>query len=40
MRNYRLELGETIDDVQSVLVNLNGKELLKPLNLRYLAETK
>jgi DNA-binding Lrp family transcriptional regulator len=40
MRNYRLELGETIDDVQSVLVNLNGKELLKPLNLRYLAEAK
>jgi DNA-binding Lrp family transcriptional regulator len=40
MRNYRLELGELIDDVQSVFVNLDGKELLKPLNLKYLAETK
>lgn len=40
MRNYRLELADTIDDVQSVLINLDGKELLKPLNLRYLAEAK
>jgi DNA-binding Lrp family transcriptional regulator len=40
MRNYRLELAETMDDVQSILVNLSGKELLKPLNLKYLAETK
>jgi DNA-binding Lrp family transcriptional regulator len=40
MRNYRLELGELIDDVQSVFINLDGKELLKPLNLKYLAETK
>jgi DNA-binding Lrp family transcriptional regulator len=40
MRDYRLELGEFMDDVQSVLVNLAGKEILKPLNLKYLAETK
>lgn len=39
MRHYRLELGDFINDVQSVLVNLAGKELLKPLNLKYLAET-
>lgn len=39
-RNYRLELGEFIDDVQSVLVNLAGKELLKPLSLKYLTKTK
>jgi DNA-binding Lrp family transcriptional regulator len=38
MRNYRLELGDFIDDVQSILVNLRGKELLKPLNFKYLAE--
>jgi len=40
MRNYKLELGDFIDDVQSVLVNLGGKELIKPLNLKYLAETR
>jgi DNA-binding Lrp family transcriptional regulator len=40
MRNYKLELGDFIDDVQTVLVNLSGKELIKPLNIRYLAEAK
>jgi len=39
-RNIRLELGDLIDDVQSVLVNLRGKELLKPLHFKYIAETK
>jgi DNA-binding Lrp family transcriptional regulator len=40
MREYRLELGEFIDDVQSALVNLSGKELIKSLHLKYLAEAK
>jgi DNA-binding Lrp family transcriptional regulator len=40
MRSCRLELAETIDDVQSILVNLCGKELLKPFHLKYLAEAK
>jgi len=40
MRNYRLELGDFIDDVQSVLVNLCGKEILRSLNFKYLAEAK
>jgi hypothetical protein len=40
MRNYRLELADTIDDVHSILVNVNGKELLKPFHLKYLAESK
>jgi len=38
MRSYRLELGEFIDNVESVLVNLCGKELLKPLHFKYLTE--
>ena len=38
MYKYRLELGDTINDLQTVLVNLAGRELLKPLNFRYLAE--
>ena len=40
MRRCRLELGEFIDSAQSVLVNLFGEEVLKPLNLRYLTEAK
>jgi DNA-binding Lrp family transcriptional regulator len=40
MRDSRLGLGEFIDDVQSVLVNLGGKELLKPFHLKYLARAK
>lgn len=38
MGDYRLELGDFIEDVQSVLINLAGKEIIKPLNLKYLAE--
>ena len=40
MYRYRLELADTVDDLQTVIVNLAGRELLKPLNLKYLAETK
>jgi hypothetical protein len=40
MRNLRLEMGDFIDDIKTVLVNLSGKELLKPLHLKYLAESK
>jgi len=37
-RKLRLECGDLLDDAQSVLINLLGTELLKPLHLRYLAE--
>jgi len=40
MRRLRLEWGEAIDDVQTILVNLVGKELLKPLHFKYLSETE
>jgi DNA-binding Lrp family transcriptional regulator len=40
MRDYRLEMAEFMDDAQSILVNLRGREILKPLNFRYLAEAK
>lgn len=39
-RKLRLELGDLLDDVQSVLINLRGTEVLKPLHLKYLAEAK
>jgi DNA-binding Lrp family transcriptional regulator len=38
MRNYKSELGETMNDVQSILVNLCGKEVVKPFHLKYIAE--
>jgi DNA-binding Lrp family transcriptional regulator len=40
MYRYRLELADTVDDLQTVIVNLAGREILKPLNLKYLAETE
>jgi len=40
MYRYRLELADTVDDLQTVLVNLAGRELLKPLHLKYLAKTE
>ena len=40
MTYYRLELGDTVDDIKTVIVNLAGKELLKLLHLNYLAEIK
>ena len=39
MYRYRLELADTVDDLETILVNLAGRELLKPLHLKYLAET-
>jgi len=38
LRDIVLELGDLIDDLQSALINLRGKELLKPLNFKYIAE--
>jgi DNA-binding Lrp family transcriptional regulator len=40
LKDYRLELGDFIDNAQSVLINLAGKELLKPLDFRYMAESE
>jgi DNA-binding Lrp family transcriptional regulator len=38
--NYRLELGDTAEEVSSVIVNLAGRDLLKPFNVKYLAEAE
>lgn len=40
MRKHRLKLGEFCEDIQSVLVNLVGEELLKPLQLKCLVEAE
>ena len=39
-RNFRLTWGDLVDDIQSVLVNLHGKEVIKPLHFKYLSEAK
>lgn len=37
-RNFRGEWGDLVDDIQSVIVNLRGGEIIKPLNFKYLSE--
>lgn len=39
MHGLRFDLGDFIDDIQPLLVNLSGTQVLKPLHLKYLAET-
>ena len=40
MQGLRFDLGEYIDDIQPLLVNLSGTQVLKPLHLKYLAEAE
>lgn len=37
-RAFRGEWGDLVDDIESILVNLRGEEVIKPLNFKYLAE--
>ena len=37
-RRFRGEWGDLVDDIQSVIVNLRGGEIIKPLNFKYLSE--
>ena len=38
--NHRQQLGDILEDVQTVIVNLSGEEYYRPLHLKYLAETR
>jgi DNA-binding Lrp family transcriptional regulator len=40
MLNHRLQLGHLMEDVQTIIVNLSGKTIHRPLHLKYLAETQ
>jgi DNA-binding Lrp family transcriptional regulator len=40
MLKLRLQMGEFIDDVQTILVDLKTTKRLKPFHLKYLTETK
>ncbi|MCW3980880.1 MAG: Lrp/AsnC family transcriptional regulator [Candidatus Bathyarchaeota archaeon] len=38
LRRHRLEIGDLVEEVKPVIVNLAGQEVLKPLSLKYLAD--
>jgi len=38
--NHREQLGDILEDVQTIVVNLSGKAFYRPLHLKYLAERK
>jgi DNA-binding Lrp family transcriptional regulator len=38
MRDHDLALGKYLDDVQNVIVNIDGGRILKPFDLKYLAD--
>jgi len=40
MAEHKRELGDTFTDVRTVLVNLGGSQILKPLHFKYLTEGK
>ncbi|UCE15809.1 MAG: Lrp/AsnC family transcriptional regulator [Candidatus Bathyarchaeota archaeon] len=40
LTNHREQLGDILEDVQTVVVNLSGKAVYRPLHLKYLAERK
>jgi DNA-binding Lrp family transcriptional regulator len=40
LRGHRLELGDLVENVESVIVNLAGKEVVKPLSFKYLAKAE
>ena len=38
MNNHRQQLGDLLEEVQTIVVNLSGKGVNRPLHLKYLAE--
>ena len=40
MMNHRLQLGHLLEDIQTIIVNLTGKTIHRPLHLKYLAESQ
>ncbi|MCW4055842.1 MAG: Lrp/AsnC family transcriptional regulator, partial [Candidatus Bathyarchaeota archaeon] len=38
LHDMRLQMGDLIDDVKTLMINLTARDRLKPLHLRYLAE--
>ncbi len=40
LNTHRIQLGNILEDVQTIVVNLIGKAVYRPLHLKYLAEAK
>ena len=39
LRHHRQQMGDLLDNVETIIVNLKGKAGYRPLHLKYLAET-
>jgi DNA-binding Lrp family transcriptional regulator len=40
LADHKRELGDMFTEIQTILVNLGGSQILKPLHFKYLAETE
>ena len=40
LTNHRQQLGQIVEDVQTIIVNLSGKAVYRPLHLKYLAKAE
>ena len=40
LRLHRLDMGDLVENVESVIVNLAGKEVVRPLSFKYLAQAE
>ncbi len=40
LSNHRNHLGDLLEDVQTIILNLSGKTYYRPLNFKYLAEAR
>lgn len=40
LNKHREQLGDLLGDVQTIVVNLTGKEVFRPLHLKFLAEAE
>ncbi len=40
LTNHRYHLGDLLEDVQTIIVNLSGNAYYRPLNFKYLAEER
>jgi hypothetical protein len=40
MMEHKRELGDMFSDIDTAIVNLSGREIIKPLHLKYLADAE
>jgi hypothetical protein len=40
LTNHRMQLGHLLEEVNTIIVNLTGKSVYRPLSLKYLAKAE